>query len=108
MKKLVYALALVVSIGTLAAHEADGCDMKAKGKAKSVELTGTVVCTGSGDDCEPVFRVANSDTKYKVCHGSKVDAKTLTTTKDTYKVTGKITSCGDDGEVLVIEKASKI
>ena len=108
MKKLVYALVLAVSVGTLAA-DGDGKSCELKGKSKKVELTGTVVCAGGGDECDhATFRVANSDTEYKVCHGSKVDTKQLTTSKGTYKVTGHITTCGDDGEVLVIEKASKI
>ena len=106
MKKLVYAMVLVFAVGTVMADGA-GCDMKSKGKAKNVQLTGTVVCTGSGDECSPEFRVANSDLKYEVCHGSKVDGKSLTTSNATYKVTGKIIKCGD-GEALVIEKASKI
>jgi hypothetical protein len=108
MKKFVYALVLVVSVGTMVA-DGDGksCEIK-DAKAKKVELTGTVVCSVTGEACEPVFKVANSTTQYKVCHGSKVDAKELTSTKFTYKVTGRITQCGDDGEVLVIEKASKI
>lgn len=106
MKKLVYALVLVVSVGTVMA-DGSGCDMNKGKAAKTVELTGTVVCTGAGEECNAEFRVANSDLKYEVCHGSKVDAKTLTSSNATYKVTGKIIKCGD-GEALVIEKASKI
>lgn len=107
MKKLIYALVLTVSVGTLVAG-GDGKSCAAKSKAKSVELTGQVVCTGAaGEDCNPVFRVANSDTSYSICHSSKISAKQLTSAKGTYKVTGKIIHCGD-GEELVIDKASKI
>ena len=65
------------------------------------------MCTGTGEECNPVFRVANSDNSYSICHSSKVDAKQLTSSKGTYKVTGKLVHC-TDGEELVIEKASKI
>ncbi len=107
MKKLIYALVLTVSVGTLVAG-GDGKSCSSKSKAKNVVLTGQVVCTGAaGEECNPVFRVANSETSYSICHSSKVDANELTSSKGTYKITGKLIHCGD-GEELVINKASKI
>jgi hypothetical protein len=106
MKKLIYILVLAVSVGSLAANDGKGCNMKKT--AKTVELTGQLVCKGTGEDCAPVFRVANSNTTYHVCDESKVDVNALAKdTKATFRVTGKLVNC-TEGEELVIEKASKI
>ena len=108
MKKLVYFLAFVISVGSVLAGDGKSCDMKRS--AKSVELTGQILCRDGeqGEDCHPVFRVANSDnTVYPVCDESKVDVKKLLEGGQALKIKGKLVHCSE-GEELVIEKASKI
>ncbi len=107
MKKLIYLLAFVVSVGSLFAGDGKSCDMKRS--AKSVELTGQILCRDGeqGEDCHPVFRVANSDNVYPVCDASKVDVRKLLEGGQAVRIKGKLVHC-TEGEELVIEKASKI
>jgi hypothetical protein len=107
MKKLVYLLAFVVSVGSVLAGEGKSCSMKRS--AKSVELTGQIACRDGeqGKDCQRVFRVANSDTTYPVCDQSKVDVEKLSQDGATLRVKGKLVHC-KEGQELVIEQASKL
>ena len=81
------------------------CELKAKGKA--VTLTGTIARTGSGDEAKTVFRVANSNESYTVCEQTKASILEQTSTAGSYRVKGKVVSCGGHEE-LVIESAQKI
>jgi hypothetical protein len=109
MKKLILPLLVVLIAVSSAFAGGPGCE--AKHKAKSVELTGQILCRDGvqGEDCHPIFRVANSDNQtYPVCDESKVDVQNLL--KDgnaTFRIKGKLVHCSE-GEELVIEKASKI
>jgi hypothetical protein len=108
MKKLVLVLALVFVAATLYAGDGAHCDMKKASKAKSVELTGTVVCADG--DCEKaVFRVSDSDKSYDVCTESKASFKSLGQAGKVVRVKGKLVSCGEaEGQELMIESAKAI
>ena len=81
------------------------CEMK-NHSAKNVTLTGTLSRIGDGDEAKTVFRVANSDQSYTVCHKSKASTLELT---GSVRVKGKVVDCGEgEGAELVIESAKKI
>ena len=104
MKRLIVMAVSLLFAGSLMAGEGKSCN---KSAAKSVQLTGTVACKDgtSGEDCQRVFRVANSSTEYKICH--ETQAKLTAVTGTAVKISGKIVACGD-GEELVIEKSARI
>lgn len=104
MKRLILILIVVLAAGSLFAGDGKSCDVNHK--AKSVKLTGTLAA-GAGDT--QVFRVANSDKSYTICHKSKADVAKLGADGSQLQVTGKIVSCDEaEGEELVIETARKI
>ena len=72
MKRLILILIVVFAAGSLFAGDGKSCDVKHK--AKSVSLTGTIA---AGADDTTVFRVANSDKSYTVCHKSKANLAKL-------------------------------
>ncbi len=103
MKRLILILIVVFAAGSLLAGEGKSCDVN---KAKSVKLTGTLA---AGADGAKVFRVANSDRSYTLCHKTSADVAKLGADGSTIQVTGKIVSCDEAaGEELVIETAKKI
>jgi hypothetical protein len=107
MKRLALTLIVLFTAVTLFAGGKE-CDMKAH-KAKSVELTGTLLRTGDGDEAKTVFRVANSDQSYTVCEKTKASILKLSSDGSTLRVKGKVMNCGDShGEELIIESAQKI
>ena len=104
MKRLIFILVLVLTAGTLLAGDGKSCD--ANHKAKSVTLTGTLA---PGADGAQVFRVANSDKSYPICHKSKADVAKLGANGATLQVTGKVVSCDEtEGAELVVETAKRI
>lgn len=103
MKKLAMALILVFAATSLLAGGKE-CNIN-KTAQKQVELTGSFARVGSGDEAKTVFRVADSDRSYTVCHKSKADLAKLSDA--TVKVSGKLVSCGDSEE-LMVEAAKKI
>ncbi|HEX2122627.1 MAG TPA: hypothetical protein VHL59_13390 [Thermoanaerobaculia bacterium] len=105
MKRLAMVLIVLFTAATLFAGEGKECNVK-NAKAKSVELTGTLVRTADGDAEKTVFRVADSDQSYTVCHKSKSSALKLSN-EGAVRVKGKLVSCGE-GEELMIESAKKI
>ena len=108
MKKLVLVLALVFVAATLYAGDGAHCDMKKASKAKAVELTGKVVWA-DGDQSKAVFRVADSNKSYDVCHKSKASLKSLGKDGNIVRVKGKLVSCGEaEGQELMIESAKSI
>lgn len=109
MKKVILVLALVLIAATVSAGDGKSCDVsKAKHTAKSVELTGTVVCADG--DCEKAtFRVANSDQQYDLCHKSKASLKSLGTSGKAVQVKGKLVNCSEGERTeLVIESAKSV
>jgi len=81
------------------------CQMK---NGKSVDLTGTIV-RGTGEHAKTVFKVANSDQSYTVCHESKASVLKLGEDGRTLHVKGRLVSCDEDkGEVLVIVEGEKL
>jgi hypothetical protein len=106
MKRLVLTLVLVLAATSLFAG-GKNCDIS-KTASKNVELTGTLARVGSGDEAKTVFRVANSDESYVVCHKTKASILGLSNDSSaTLKVKGKLVSC-EDSHSLVIEEAKKI
>jgi hypothetical protein len=104
MKRLILTLIVVFTAGSLFAGDGKSCDVNHK--AKSVSLTGTVA---SGANDTTVFRVANSDKSYTICHKSKANVSKLGADGATLQVTGKVVSCDEaKGDELVIETAKKI
>ena len=104
MKRLILTLIVVLAVGSLFAGDGKSCDVNHK--AKSVSLTGTIA---AGADDTTVFRVANSDKSYTVCHKSKANLAKLGAGGATLQVTGKIVSCDEaEGDELVVETAKKI
>ena len=102
MKRLILVLIVVFAAGSLLAGEGKSCDAH---KAKSVKLTGTVTTDGDAK----VFRVADSNKSYAICHKTKADLAKLGADGATIEVTGKIVACDEaEGEELVIETAKKI
>jgi len=106
MKRLALMLIVLFTAATLFAGGKE-CDMK-KHEAKKVELTGTLAQIGTGDDAKTVFRVANSDQSYNVCEKTKSSILKLSNEGSTLQVKGKVMSCGDHGEELMIESAKKV
>ena len=107
MKRLVLVVAMVFVAATLYAGGGAHCDMKAA-KAKTVELTGKVVC--SDGDCEKaVFRVSDSDQSYDVCSKSKASLKSFGANGAVVRVKGKLVNCSESEKTeLVIESAKAI
>ena len=104
MKRLIFIVILVLTAGSLFAGDGKSCDVNHK--AKSVTLTGTLA---AGTNGAQVFRVANSDKSYTICHKSKADVAKLGANGATLQVTGKIMSCDEtEGAELVVETAKKI
>lgn len=101
MKRLVLVLALVFTTTALFAGGKE-CNIS-KTAQKSVELNGTF--SRSADTDATIFRVANSNDSYTVCHKSKADLSKLSDAN--VRVKGKLVSCGDKQE-LMIESAKKI
>jgi hypothetical protein len=103
MKRLILFLIVVFAAGSLLAGEGKSCDTH---KAKSVQLTGTIA---AGEGGAKIFRVADSDKSYTICHKTKADVTKLGADGSALEVTGKIVSCDEaEGEELVIETAKKI
>lgn len=104
MKRIAIALVIVVFAATSLFAGGKACQLAA---GKNVSLTGTLQKSGSGDDAKTVFRVANSNASYTVCHKTKSSLLSLGDSGATLQVTGKLVSC-EDGQSLVIESAKKI
>lgn len=103
MKRLVLILIVVFTAGTLLAGEGKSCDVNKKASAKTVELTGTL------EDGGKIFRVANSNQSYTVCHKSVSDAARLGAGGASISIKGKVVACDEaDGEELVIVSAKKV
>lgn len=106
MKRFAMVLIILLTATSLLAG-GKNCDAK-KHAAKSVELTGTLVRSGSGEGARTIFRVANGDRSYTVCEQTKASVLGLTSDRNaTYRVKGTIVSCGE-GEELLIESAKKV
>jgi hypothetical protein len=104
MKRLVLILIVVFTAGSLLAGEGKSCDVKKS--AKTVQLTGTLASDADGNK---IFRVANSDKSYTVCHKTASSVTKLGADGATIEVKGKLVSCDEAaGEELVIETAKKI
>lgn len=104
MKRLVLILIVVFTAGSLLAGEGKSCDVKKS--AKTVQLTGTFASDAEGNK---VFRVANSDKSYTVCHKTAASVARLGADGAKLEVKGKLVSCDEAaGEELVIETAKKI
>ena len=104
MKRLILVLVVLLAATSLFAGDGKSCD--ANHKAKSVSLTGTVA---AGANDTTVFRVANSDKSYTICHKSKANVAKLGAQGATLQVTGKIVSCDEaEGEELVVETVKKM
>jgi hypothetical protein len=94
------AVLIILLMATSAFAGGKSCDAK---HAKSVALTGTLAKADGG---KTVFRVANSDQSYTVCHETKDNILAL---DGRLEVEGKLVSCGEgEGQELVIEKARKV
>jgi hypothetical protein len=107
MKRLVLVLALVFVAATLYAGDGAHCNVNKKA-SKTVELTGKVVCA-DGECSKAVFRVADSDKSYDVCHKSKAALKSLGESGKAVLVKGKLVSCSDsENTELMIEEAKSI
>ena len=105
MKRLAMVLIVLFVATSLVAGEGKSCD--ANKHAKSVQLTGTLVTTGDGDDAKTVFRLADSDKSYTVCNETKSSILTLGKSSANVRIKGKVVNCSG-GEELVIESAQKI
>ena len=104
MKRLILVLIVVFTAATLMAGEGKSCD--AKKAAKTVQLTGTIASAADG---QKVFRVADSNKSYTLCHKSSSEVAKLGADGATIQVKGKIVSCDEaEGEELVVETARKI
>ena len=104
MKRLAVILIVLFIASTVFAGGKE-CDLRA---AKSVELTGTLAKSSDGE--KTVFRVANSDQSYTVCHETKASVLKLgSDANSTLKIKGKLVSCSEgEGQELVITEAKKI
>jgi hypothetical protein len=103
MKRLVLILIVVFAAGSLLAGDGKSCDTKTS--AKNVSLTGTLAAT----DGNTVFRVANSDKSYTVCHKTAAKFTKLASEGAAVAITGKLVSCDEaEGQELVIESAKRI
>jgi hypothetical protein len=103
MKRLAVILIVLFTAATLFAGGKE-CEAKGAKAAKSVELSGTLASTGSGDAVKTVFRTAEGDTTYTVCEQTKASVLKVT---GAVRVKGKIVKCSGHEE-LVIESAKKI
>ena len=103
MKKLVL-LVLVLAVAALPVLAGEGKSCDRSHGAKAVQLTGTIEVQDGADGAR-VFRVANSDKSYSICHESKADLAKLGGAK--VRVSAKFVSCGE-GQELLIEKVDKI
>ncbi|HUP61268.1 MAG TPA: hypothetical protein VNA69_12695 [Thermoanaerobaculia bacterium] len=103
MKRLAMIL-LVLFVATSLFAGGKNCDLNKR--AKSVELTGTLAKSGSGDDEKTIFRLADGKS-YSVCHETKASVLKLGSDGATLRVKGKVVNCGD-GEELMISEAKKI
>lgn len=104
MKRLAVTLILLFIATSLFAGGRH-CQLNA---AKTVELTGTLV-TEPGEDGKTVFRVANSDQSYIVCHETKDSVLRLGAGNATLRVKGKLVNCSESETTeLVITEAKKI
>ena len=103
MKRLALILIVLFAATSLfAGGDGKSCDTH---KTKAVKLTGTISSVGEAK----VFRVANSDKSYTICHKTKSAVSDLGADGATLQVTGKIVACDEaEGEELVIETAKKI
>ena len=99
MRKVILILGTLLVAGSLFAGEGKSCDRNHA--AKGVQLTGTIEV----QDGARVFRVADSNESYSICHKSTAELAKLNGSK--VRVTGKLVSC-DEGQELMIEKAAKI
>lgn len=106
MKRIALTLILLFTTATLFAGGKE-CNMK-NHQAKAVSLTGSLVTTGSGDEAKTIFRVANSDQSYTVCEKTKASILKMSNDNAVLKITGKVMTCGDNGQELIIESAQKI
>jgi hypothetical protein len=104
MKRMILMLIVLFTATTLFAGGKE-CDMKKH--AKAVELTGTLIRTGDGDDAKTIFKVANSDQTYDVCEKTKNSILKLANEGASLQIKGKVMNCSE-GEELVIETANKI
>lgn len=105
MKKLALFLVVLLTAASLFAGEGKGCDMH-KSSAKTVELNGTIVTNADGAH---LFKVANSDKSYTICHMTAENVLKLGESGATLAVKGKLVSCDEShGQELVIETAKKI
>lgn len=104
MKRLAVILIVLFIASTVFAGGKE-CEMRA---AKSVELTGTLA--KSTDGATTVFRVANSDKSYVICHQTKASVLKLgSDANTTLQIKGKLVSCDESkGEELVITEAKKV
>ena len=105
MKRTAIILIALFVATSLFAGDGKSCNTKA---AKAVQLTGTLVTTGDGDEAKTVFRLADSDKSYVVCHETKSSILKLGKEGANLKVKGKVINCSGNGEELVIETAQKI
>lgn len=104
MKRLILILVVLLAAGSLLAGEGKSCDMKKSGK--TVELTGTLAADSAGHQ---IFRVADSNQSYTVCHKTSAKAAKVGANGATIQVTGKLVACDEaEGEELVIETAKKV
>jgi hypothetical protein len=102
MKRMV--VTLIVVLFAVSAFAGGGKECNLKTGAKNVELTGTL---SKVDEDKTVFRVANSDQTYTVCHKSKAAVLKLGNDGSALRVKGKVVSCGE-GQELMIESGQKI
>ena len=105
MKRLTMILLVLFTATTLLAGDGKSCDAK---HSKSVSLTGTLAQVGEGAEAKTVFRVANSDQTYTVCHKSKASVAKLND-GSTIQIKGKVVACDEsEGVELMIDSAKKI
>lgn len=104
MKRIAMILIVLFTAATLFAGGGKECNLKS---AKNVDLTGTIVKTGSGDDAKTVFQVAEGGQTYTICEETK--ASILKLAGSSVRVKGKVVNCSGSGtEELVIQSAKKI
>ena len=103
MKRLILVLVVLLATTSLFAG-GKNCDMKQS--AKNVTLTGTLSSDSAG---HPIFRVADSNQSYTVCHKTSAKAAKVGANGATIQVTGKLVACDEaEGEERVIETAKKV
>lgn len=102
MKRMAMMFIVLFTAATLFAGGGKECNLKS---AKTVDLTGTIVKTGSGDEAKTVFKVANGGDTYTICEETK--SSLLKVTDSPVRVKGKVVDCNGSQE-LVIQSAKKI